>query len=109
MFGWLSLIPGSGLLSAAAGIVTAGINLIAPLVPRVWDAVAWYLRSFVNGLTVIFHNLSTMTVIITLILASGWAGKHLDDKYFDKPCVVQKHPTKDTPVRRPSNSPFRGQ
>ncbi len=74
------LIPGAGFLK---NFLEIGMLLLKTFV----DFVSWYLKEFWTGLGVIFHNLSTLTVILALVIFSGWYFKNWDNDKVLKECL----------------------
>lgn len=48
------------------------MNMMKPIFTALGEFVVMFVKSFMDGLKVIFSNLSTLSVILIVIISSGW-------------------------------------
>lgn len=70
-----------------SSILTKLIELGTVLLSTLLSFVSWYLGEFWKGLGVIFNNLSTLTVILAIIIGSGWYFKSWDNDKVLQECI----------------------
>ena len=75
-------------LSGLSGILSSVLNIATLVFKTLLDLVVWYCKQFWQGLGVIFHNLSTLAVLLAVLLAGGWYFKTWDNDKVLKQCIT---------------------
>lgn len=81
MFGLLTL----PLVAAALALFTNIFTILTPLFEGVSKLFVWFVETLWSGVKTIANNLSTLSVILVLCLASAHYGQTLNDEKIVKP------------------------
>lgn len=65
------------------------MGMLKPIFTALGEAVVSFAKSFMQGLGIIFSNLSTLSVIIVVIISSGWYFRTWNDKEISEPLIEQ--------------------
>jgi hypothetical protein len=71
----------------ASGFLKGLIELSSVVLKTALEFISWYLSQFWKGLGVIFQNLSTLTVILAIIIGSGYYFKTWDNDKVLQQCI----------------------
>jgi len=79
------LVPSFGKIVASTW--EALLTFVKPILGGLGEAVVAFVKSFFEGLKVVFSNLSTISVIVVAILAGGWYFRTWNDNNVRAPLL----------------------
>lgn len=82
----LSIIAPS-ILRMIASTWDVVMNMFKPILTALGEGVVYFCKNFMEGLGVIFKNLSTLSVIIVVIIFSGWYFRTWNDDKIKAPLL----------------------
>lgn len=65
------------------------MNMFKPILTALGEGVVSFSKYFMEGLGVIFSNLSTLSVIAVVVASSGWYFRTWNDDHIRAPLVAQ--------------------
>lgn len=87
VFAWLTSLFAGSFFSSLATLLKPLIEIGTIVLKTLIDFISWYAKEFWNGLGVIFHNLSTLTVILVVFIIGGYYFKTWDNDKVLQQCV----------------------
>lgn len=82
-------------LQSVSKVFASVVDIVSPALKACVEGLVWLVKEFLQGLGIIFSNLSTLVVIVGVIIGSGWYFKTWDnqaiiDKYEKRIVELQK-------------------